>query len=312
MGVINLIKKRGVAGLFKKLKRRFIIANKHVNSEIAILGTYDYLQKYNYVKKYEHAGMPSDYTNPYPGRIWVCWLQGLDNAPLLVQKCVESIRQYSGKYEVVVLDKENIYKYVKLPEYINEKYDKGIIPAAHYADVVRVSLLKRYGGVWIDSTTLLLDELPAYIWENQLFCYKVAPDTKVYASNWFIASYAYHPVIVLLEAYLYEYWRREKRLVSYSIFHLFFSMAVDANEQNCETWKSVPAFPDENCKLLQSELFDPFNAERLEQIKQLSPVQKLSYKFSEECFEQKGTMYEKIVARNSARGIEENSGDGAK
>lgn len=28
--------------------------------------------------------------------IWICWFQGIDNAPLIVKKCIQSIRNWGG------------------------------------------------------------------------------------------------------------------------------------------------------------------------------------------------------------------------
>jgi len=41
---------------------------------------------------------------------------------------------------------------VELPGYIVEKWEKGRIPAAMFSDLLRVELLIKYGGTWIDST----------------------------------------------------------------------------------------------------------------------------------------------------------------
>ena len=35
-----------------------------------------------------------------------------------------------------------------------EKWEKGRIPAAMFSDLLRVELLIKYGGTWIDSTVL--------------------------------------------------------------------------------------------------------------------------------------------------------------
>ena len=42
---------------------------------------------------------------------------------------------------IVILTNENINDYVQLPDYIVEKYDKGIIPKAHFSDAIRNELL---------------------------------------------------------------------------------------------------------------------------------------------------------------------------
>ena len=85
--------------------------------------------------------------------IWWCWLQGLDAAPPIVKACYNSLKQLTG-YSLVVIDNSNWREYVELPGYIVEKWEKGRIPAAMFSDLLRVELLIRYGGTWIDSTVL--------------------------------------------------------------------------------------------------------------------------------------------------------------
>ena len=41
---------------------------------------------------------------------------------------------------------------------IEEKFEKGKIGMAHFSDLLRISLLAKWGGMWIDSTALCTDE----------------------------------------------------------------------------------------------------------------------------------------------------------
>ena len=57
-------------------------------------------------------------------------------------------------YNVILITEKNINEYIKdLPEYFNE-----LLPA-HQADFVRVNVICDYGGIWLDSDTLVLDSL---------------------------------------------------------------------------------------------------------------------------------------------------------
>jgi len=42
-------------------------------------------------------------TNQYSNKVWWCWLQGEENAPLLQQKCLESLRNNLKDREVIVI-----------------------------------------------------------------------------------------------------------------------------------------------------------------------------------------------------------------
>lgn len=102
--------------------------------------------------------------------IWTMWWQGEDSAPPIVRACIESMRKYGGGRDVVVLDKDNYMDYVYIPEIIMNRLEEGrkdmsllkntVLSLTHFSDIVRVLLLYQYGGLWMDSTILLTDNLP--------------------------------------------------------------------------------------------------------------------------------------------------------
>jgi hypothetical protein len=290
--IFKLIQKRGLAAACRKIKRRLFIRDEEVLSQIARLGAYDYLQKYRYA-----LALPPEISgteSPHHGKIWVCWLQGIENAPPVVQQCVRSIKSHYADEEVVLLDGANISQYIDVPEHITRKWRAGIITNTHYSDIIRILLLAKHGGVWIDATTLLLDKLPEYITGADLFAFKCCPSAGVVASSWLIAARPRHPVILKVANLFGEYWKKENRLVSYSVIHLFFTMAVNSSDDAKALWDAVPYFDDANCKILQRELFNTFSAARLAQIKQMSTIQKLSYKFPAAQFNREGTFYKTL------------------
>ena len=86
--------------------------------------------------------------------MWWCWFQGEENAPDLCKKCLESLRKYLKDREIIVITEKNMYDYIDFPDFIKEKYNKGIITRTHLSDLLRIQLLIKYGGTWIDSTVL--------------------------------------------------------------------------------------------------------------------------------------------------------------
>jgi mannosyltransferase OCH1-like enzyme len=288
-----LVRERGFSCIYKKIKRRLFIHDEAVLSQIARLGAYDYLQKYKYVLNQPLEIF--DAVNPCAGKIWICWLQGIAHAPHIVQKCVHSITSHHPNNEVILLDSANIPQYIAVPDYITKKWRAGIISHTHYSDIVRIFLLAKYGGVWIDATTFLFDKIPEYIRTAELFAFKCTPAAYTVASNWFMAAKPNNSVILKVKNLLCEYWKKENLLASYSIFHLFFTMAVNSTDDTKALWEAAPYFDDVNCKILQRELFDTFNPLRLEQIKQISVIQKLSYKFPQDFLDKGETFYTRIL-----------------
>ena len=96
----------------------------------------------------------SDLPHEHPKVIWWCWLQGLEHAPKIVTACYNSLKKNVPEYEIKVVDAKNWNEYVELPDYIVMKWEKKQIPSALFSDILRLQLLIKYGGTWIDSTVL--------------------------------------------------------------------------------------------------------------------------------------------------------------
>lgn len=294
--MIQRLRQIGFVCALKKLKHTLLPASDAKNI-CARNGAYDYLQLYSYATniKIEEVSVES-------GRkvIWTCWLQGIENAPKLVQRCIDSMRQFANGYEVIVIDNENLSQYVQLPEYIKEKYAKGIIPHAHYSDIIRLFLLQKYGGVWIDSTILLTDKLPKYITDAELFVFRGYRVGHIFIYNPFLAAKPNNVLIGSMLSLLLEYWKNEDRLVSYSIFHLFFTIAVECREENRIVWEHVPFSYGSQMFYLLPQLGKQFNNEAYQLAVQLSSIHKLTHKFKQDGIDtsQKGTFYDVLINGN--------------
>ena len=186
------LKNIGILPFLYKAKNRLFSTDKDVMAICARNGAYEYLKRYAYACK-------SDRGEWYPAGkkkiIWTCWLQGLENAPAIVQECICKMREYAGDFEVRVIDATNMGEYVNLPAYIVEKHDKGIIPHAHFSDMVRLSILQTYGGIWIDSTILLTAPLPGFVTASDFFAFSTDGAGKVKMGVCMITSCAAHPII---------------------------------------------------------------------------------------------------------------------
>ena len=100
--------------------------------------------------------------------IWVFWYQGKESMPELIRMCYHSICRNANGRKVVLLTKDNLSDYVQMPDYIMEKVKKGYITFTHLSDLIRVSLLYRYGGTWMDATLLTTGPIDNR-WMNGVF-----------------------------------------------------------------------------------------------------------------------------------------------
>ena len=180
-------------------------------------------------------------SHEHPKIVWWCWLQGLDNAPDVVKACLRSLQKHLPKdYEIRVIDEQNWKEWVTLPQYIVEKRSAGQIPAALFSDLLRLELLIKYGGTWIDATVLCTGDDGDYmdarkLLESDLFLFQyTTPEGGPFKgiSNWFISAHSNNKVLMTLRDMLVAYWRDYDCTVDYYIFHLFF-------------WGMVKAYPKE-------------------------------------------------------------------
>ncbi|WP_151731065.1 capsular polysaccharide synthesis protein [Acinetobacter junii] len=89
--------------------------------------------------------------NTVPKIIWLYW----DNKelPKIVQICIESIRKHCLGYKINVLTPETLDNYIDLPPIVAD------VEPANIADLIRLMLLEKYGGIWMDASIFLTESL---------------------------------------------------------------------------------------------------------------------------------------------------------
>lgn len=229
------------------------------------------------------AAVPEDQPDrEAPRRVFTLWLQGLEQAPPVVRACLDSIRKYAGA-ELVVLDGRTVFDWIPLPERIVSLWKSGKMRAAHFADICRVELLYRYGGVWMDATCYLDAPLPAWLWEADFFVYKggeVGLGAYAGIQNCFIrAAKDAYLVKVWREAVL-AYWAAEDSAMDYFVHQLLFSQAVAANPRAAELYAQMPSLVQDPTHVLWYDYADkPYDEALVHAVYSKALFQKLDYKF---------------------------------
>lgn len=231
-------------------------------------------------------------------KVWIYWSTGMEEtAPEIVKRCFKSVCENIKDRDIILLSKYNYQDYVTIPEYIIKKYEKGIIAHVHFADLLRTELLAEHGGTWIDSTVFLMnDHIPSYMLDSDFFIFqKLKPglDANVIrVSSWFITSSAKNKFILAQRHLLREYWKNNNKVIDYFFFHHFMSLIADFYSDD---WKKVIQIPNSAPHILLLMLFDNYNEDKWNALRQFCPVQKLSYKFAGEKIHKNGTYYTKIL-----------------
>ena len=89
---------------------------------------------------------------PIERNVFVFWWDGFEKAPLLVQRCLESVRSAHKDCTVIPISKDNYQEYTDIHPIILRDYNAGKISVQTFSDILRFNLLKNNGGVWIDAT----------------------------------------------------------------------------------------------------------------------------------------------------------------
>lgn len=130
------------------------------------------------------AGVPKA---DVPKIIWMLWFQGLEHAPEVVKRCYASWKTHHPDWQVVFLDEETVAAYVDVQALFGSHQE---LPKQALADVVRINLLKTYGGVWVDATCFCCAPLDTWLGaytRSGFFAFK-NPGGGRLLSSWFLAS----------------------------------------------------------------------------------------------------------------------------
>ena len=231
--------------------------------------------------------------------IWQYWESPDGSIPPLVQACLNSVDKYKGNMKRILLNPQNVSEYVEIPEIFQKLKEKGIIKTAFYSDILRTCLLIQNGGIWIDATVLLTEELPQYITNADLFVFQ--NDLKIdldglNMASYFIAAKPENKILKQTLSALEYYWKENNFLINYFTFLHTFTMVTGKNK---DIFKKVPFISFLPVQQFQSELLEPFSAERWDMIKKMSGVHKLTHKQSvltkNKEMNTEGTFYEHVI-----------------
>lgn len=210
--------------------------------------------------------------------IYILWFQGFNKAPEIVKECVNSWKYYNPDWNIVLIDNNNLINYVNLDNYkIN--FDKTAL-----SDVVRILLLKLYGGLWVDATTFcnkpLNDWLPNYINEGFFAFDKPGPDRLL--SSWFLYSDKNNYIIDKWYNKTIIYYKNNDNPDIYFWFHYLFGDLYKLDKIFKEIWDRVPKLSANGNGphyLQEQGMFKNISIQnKLDIDNKITPLYKLTYK----------------------------------
>ena len=228
--------------------------------------------------------------------VWWCWLQGFDNAPPIVKACYCSLKQNIKNKEIRIIDESNRSEYIQLPDYIEQRWKKRQIPPAMFSDLIRLELLIKYGGTWIDSTVLSTgSDYPNEYLDAKLFLFQYSRKESNHfsgISNWFITSYSNHPVLMTLRDMLCAYYMDFNCVLEYFIFHRFIEMIFHMRP---EIVKEMPYGFSPDCHILAHHWTERFNQCKWNELTGRIYFHKLAHQIDDSIYDDKNNYFNHII-----------------
>ena len=221
--------------------------------------------------------------------IWQYWEQGYDSVPDVISNCLKSVDEFAKGYIIVRLTDENLVDYIDLPPFVKEK--RNVYSRAFFSDLLRLILLRTYGGIWLDATILLTGPIPEELANQPFFVYRRDPNepnykywrnTYAYYFGWakgfrvnmlssFMVAKKEDKTVSDLCNYLLFWWELNDYLPDYFFLMILFDV------YHCT--EKFPLISDCIPHLLQQSINDPrFKLVTREKISQLTSIHKLTYK----------------------------------
>ena len=214
--------------------------------------------------------------------IWVFWMQGFENAPELVKKCLHSIKCNCGRHPVIELTKDNIEEYITVPKVIKERLDSKAISLAQFSDYIRLTLLDKYGGIWMDSTMFLAGNFDEHMKDFSWYSIKNYPCKTIYVSDckwtaFFMACGIDNSLVKKCRSLLIHYFEKNEMLIDYFLIDYIFSLVYTKYNWARDIINHVPN-NNLNVYWLKDNLGEKFNRKEWDNITKNSHLFKLNHR----------------------------------
>lgn len=141
-----------------------------------------------------------------PRKLWTFW-KGQPTS--FVTACINTWKLYNPEYSVVILSRENVHEYVDIT--LPSNFDT--IQVQFQADFVRLAVLYKHGGIWIDASMIMTGSIQ-FIHDLQ-----ESEETEgfmYYLKNWtFDSKYPYYEnwlIAAIPHSLLIHHWLQEFRV----------------------------------------------------------------------------------------------------
>lgn len=148
-------------------------------------------------------------TTTIPRIIWTYWDEEVENMPQFIKKCISTWHTENKNYKIIIITNNNLERYVGKEEARDILNCKLNDTSQRMSDSVRLSVLSKHGGIWLDASIVCYENLD---WIHQLNTTKCIvysiPELSIepVIESWFIACTKNNDFI--------NKWNREFRRVA--------------------------------------------------------------------------------------------------
>jgi hypothetical protein len=185
--------------------------------------------------------------------LYIYWDTTFKNSPEIIKKCLLSWKQKNTNWNIIELDDNNINNYINISEYIPNINKKNISKTA-LSDIIRIILLKKYGGLWCDATTFCMTSLDNwldnYIHEGFFAFNKPGPGRLI--SSWFIYGNKDNYLIDKWFNCTIDYWNNHDEMHTYFWFHYLFNDLYNNDKTLKKKWDNIKKISADGPHYLQN------------------------------------------------------------
>jgi len=175
--------------------------------------------------------------------IYIYWNSGWNNAPEVAKICLEQWSKKNPTWKVFCLDDENITDYLCIPDVRHKMKIQA------WSDVLRIYLLFKYGGLWVDASCYCNKPLDSWLHNNVesgFFAFSNPARSRKIAS-WFMYADRGNEIVSSVYDMLNVYWNSFSG-GSYPYFwlHEIFNNYFEKNSDKFYSMSKIDCFVDCN------------------------------------------------------------------
>jgi hypothetical protein len=177
--------------------------------------------------------------------IWILYFQGWENAPFLQKEVAKSWERHNPDWKIQYLDINNLKNFINDIDYIYNT-NKNISYQAK-SDIVRLSLLKNHGGVWVDSTFLCMESLNNWVYKcikpSGFWMYHgngAGMNIKDGPCSWFMISVKGSYIITKWKESCDNFWKINNMTENYFWMDELFKKLFENDNKFKNSWNNVP------------------------------------------------------------------------